>query len=135
MMQVHVVDDPAALVAERLAQAAAAGGHIALSGGSTPRRAYEMAAGLDVDWSAATLWFGDDRCVPPDHAESNYAMAAAALLDRLPADHRPLVRRIEGELGAEAAADAYEAAIRAHLGHAPRLDFALMGLGPDGHTA
>jgi 6-phosphogluconolactonase len=60
---------------------------------------------------------------------------AAALLDRLPAERRPVVRRTEGELGPGPAADAYEAAIREHLGHAPRLDFALMGLGPDGHTA
>jgi 6-phosphogluconolactonase len=134
-MQLHVVEDPATTVAERLVQAAAAGGHIALSGGSTPQRAYELAAGLDMDWSAATLWFGDDRAVAPDDPDSNYRMAAAALIDRLPEAHRPQVRRIEGELGAERAAEAYEAAIREHLGHAPRLDLALMGLGPDGHTA
>jgi 6-phosphogluconolactonase len=134
-MHLHVVEDPAALVAERLAQAAAAGAHIALAGGSTPRRAYELAATHDIDWTAATMWFGDDRSVPPDDPASNYAMVAAALLDRLPAEHRPVVRRIEGELGPEPAADAYEAAIREHLGHAPRLDFALLGLGGDGHTA
>jgi 6-phosphogluconolactonase len=131
----HVVDDPAAEVAERLAEAAAAGGHIALSGGSTPKRAYELAAQRDVDWSAATLWFGDERCVPPDHPQSNYRMATEALLERLPDGRRPRVMRIEGELGDQAAAGAYETLVREELGNHPRLDFALLGLGPDGHTA
>ena len=134
-MRVDVVDDPAAEVADRLAQAAAAGAHIALSGGSTPRRAYELAAGLGVDWSAATLWFGDERCVGPEDPDSNYGMVRAALLERLPEGRRPRVLRIEGERGADAAAAAYEDLILEHLGHAPRLDLALMGLGPDGHTA
>ena len=107
-MHVDVVEDPAAAVADRLAQAAAAGAHIALSGGSTPRRAYELAAGLGVDWSAATLWFGDERCVGPEDPSSNYGMVHAALLERLPAGERPHVMRIEGERGADAAADAYE---------------------------
>jgi len=131
----HVVEDPAAEVAERLAEAAAAGGHIALSGGSTPKRAYELAAARDVDWSAATVWFGDERCVPSDHPDSNYRMAAQALLVRLPDGRRPRAMRIEGELGHEAAAGAYETLVREELGNHPRLDFALMGLGPDGHTA
>ncbi len=134
-MHVEVVEDPAAAMADRLAQAAAAGAHIALSGGSTPRRAYELAAGLGVDWSAATLWFGDERCVGPEDPSSNYGMVHAALLERLPAGERPHVMRIEGERGADAAADAYEQLVREHLGHTPRLDLALMGLGPDGHTA
>jgi 6-phosphogluconolactonase len=131
----HVVDDPAAEVADRLVEAAAAGGHIALSGGSTPKRAYELAAQRDVDWSAATLWFGDERCVPPEHPDCNYRMAAEALLERLPDGRRPRVMRIEGELGHEAAAGDYEAHLREELGNHPRLDFALLGLGPDGHTA
>jgi len=131
----HVVDDPAAEVAERLVEAAAAGGHIALSGGSTPKRAYELAAARDIDWSAATLGFGDERCVPPDHPDSNYRMTAEALLGRLADGRRPRAMRIEGELGHEAAAAAYETLVREELGNHPRLDFALMGLGPDGHTA
>jgi 6-phosphogluconolactonase len=135
MIDVDVVEDPAAEVAERLVEAAAAGGHIALSGGSTPRRAYELAARRDVDWSAATLWFGDERCVGPEHPDSNFAMAEEALLGRLPAERRPRVMRIEGELGPDPAAGSYEAMLREHLGNHPRLDLALMGLGPDGHTA
>jgi 6-phosphogluconolactonase len=131
----HVVDDPAADVAERLAEAAAAGSHFALSGGSTPKRAYELAAERDIDWSAATAWFGDERCVPAEHPDSNFGMADKALLSRLPEERRPRAMRIEGEFGHEEAAAAYEALMRAELGNHPRLDLALMGLGPDGHTA
>jgi 6-phosphogluconolactonase len=131
-----VTDDPAAEAAERLAAAAGAGGHIALAGGSTPRAAYERAATLDVDWARATLWFGDDRCVPPDHEHSNYAMAKAALIDRIQAG-QPAVKRIEGERGPHDAASRYERELRATFGEegVPRLDFMLLGLGPDAHTA
>jgi 6-phosphogluconolactonase len=131
----HVVEDPAAEVADRLAEAAAAGSHFALSGGSTPKRAYELAAERDIDWSAATAWFGDERCVPPEHPDSNYGMAATALLERLPEERRPRAMRIEGERGHDQAASAYEALLREELGNHPRLDLALLGLGPDGHTA
>jgi 6-phosphogluconolactonase len=104
-----------------------------LTGGTSPKRAYELAAERGADWSRATVWFGDERCVPPDHEWSNYAMAEAALLSRLPAP--PAVRRMEGELGPDAGAGAYEALIRAELGAEPRWDLLLLGLGPDAHTA
>jgi len=135
--EVIVLDDPAAEAAERLAAAADAGGHIALSGGSTPRRAYEQAAELDADWSHATLWFGDERCVPPDHEHSNFGMARRALLSRLGTGaDAPAVRRMEGERGPAEGAAAYEEALREEFGDAePRLDLVLLGLGPDMHTA
>ncbi len=135
--KVIVLDDPAAEAAERLAAAADAGGHIALSGGSTPRRAYEQAAELDADWSHATLWFGDERCVPPDHEHSNFGMARRALLSRLGTGaDAPAVRRMEGERGPAEGAAAYEEALREEFGDAaPRLDLVLLGLGPDMHTA
>lgn len=107
---------------------ARAGGHIALAGGSTPRRAYELAAGLEPDWNGAHLWWGDERCVPPDDERSNYRLAREALLDRIAA--QPAVHRIETELGPEGAAEAYE---REFAG--VTLDLALLGLGADGHTA
>lgn len=121
---------------EALAQAAAAelvgaarrGAHIALSGGSTPQRAYEIAAELLDDWSDAHLWFGDDRCVPPDHEHSNYRMVREALLDRV--SRQPGVHRIAGELEPEEAARRYDEDLRGVT-----IDLALMGLGPDGHTA
>lgn len=134
---VIVLDDPATEAAERLATIADAGGHLALAGGSTPRRAYEQAAELDADWSHATLWFGDERCVPPDHEHSNFGMARRALLSRLGVGaDAPEVRRMEGERGPADGADGYEEALREEFGDAePRLDLILLGLGPDMHTA
>ena len=130
-----VTEDPAGEAAERLAQAAEAGGHLVLSGGSTPRAAYERVASMDVDWSEATLWFGDDSCVPPDHEHSNYRMAKEALLDRLPGN-QPAVERIEGELGPQEGAARYEARLREIFGEGvPQFDLILNGLGPDAHTA
>ena len=132
---ITITREPAADAAERLAAAATSGGHIALAGGSTPRAAYERAAELEADWSRATLWFGDDRCVPPDHEHSNFGMAKRALLDRL-SGAVPDVRRIEGELGPREAAARYERALRqAFEGAAPELDLVLLGIGPDAHTA
>jgi 6-phosphogluconolactonase len=129
-----VTDDPARAAAERIVAVAAAGGHLALAGGSTPRAAYEQAAALGTDWSRATIWFGDDRCVPPDHEHSNYLMAKRALLDRL-ASPVPDVRRIEGERGPDEAAELYDSALEESFGGVPELDLVLLGIGPDAHTA
>jgi 6-phosphogluconolactonase len=128
-----VLIDPAQRAAELLAEAAGAGAHIALSGGSTPRRAYEQAAELRGDWRRATLWFGDERCVPPDHQDSNYGMVRDSLLDRL--SGRPRVERMAGEEDPRRAAELYEEALTTAVGEPPSVDLALMGLGPDGHTA
>ena len=120
-MRIEILDDPADAVAELLA---AATGHVVLTGGSSPRRAYELAA--RADWSGTTIWFSDERCVPPDHEWSNYRMADEALLSKL--YPRPEVLRMED-------ADAYEAEVRVRLGDDPRWDLMLLGLGPDSHTA
>jgi 6-phosphogluconolactonase len=132
---VRVVDDPAATVADLLVDIACAGGHVALSGGSTPRDAYELAAQSDADLSAATLWLGDERLVPADDERSNLRMIRTALTDRLPDDRRPRLMPVDTALGPDAAAAAYESDLLRTIGHHPRLDLALMGLGPDGHTA
>jgi 6-phosphogluconolactonase len=125
---VVVADDPARDAADELVAAARAGAHIALAGGSTPRRAYELAAALETDWSRAQLWWGDERCVSPDDERSNYRLARDALLDRVAS--QPVVHRIETELGPEGAAAAYDEELAGVT-----LDLALMGLGADGHTA
>jgi 6-phosphogluconolactonase len=129
-VDLRVVDDVAGEVAQRLVDAAARGGHIALTGGSTPGVAYERAAGMSGDWTRSVLWFGDDRCVPPDDDRSNYKLARQTLLDRVDAT----VHRIEGELTTDQAADRYEQLLKSEVGgDVPVLDLILLGLGPDGH--
>ena len=130
---IQVVDDPAAEAAALIAEAVRGGGHIALAGGSTPRAAYGKVAEMGLDWSGATLWFGDERCVPADDELSNYRMAKEALLDRI---EGATVKRMPGEKGPHAGAEDYERELRETLGEAiPRLDLVLLGLGPDLHTA
>jgi 6-phosphogluconolactonase len=133
MREITVLEDPGAAVAERLTDVAGRGGDIVLTGGSTPRSAYARAAEADGDWSGATVWFSDERMVPPDHPDSNFAMAAKALLSRL--SRPPTVVRMQGELGADAAAGAYEALLRERMGAEPRFDLVLLGMGPDSHVA
>ncbi|HEX3237514.1 MAG TPA: 6-phosphogluconolactonase [Gaiellaceae bacterium] len=123
-------EEAAQLVAERLAEQASAGGSIVLTGGSTPRRAYKIAAELRPDWSSVELWWGDERCVPPDDKRSNYAMAKAALLDRLEAAPAA-VHRIQGELGRDEGTAEY----KHELEGVGTFDLVLLGLGPDGHVA
>ncbi len=98
-----------------------------LAGGTTPRRCYEILAGMSLNWGRVTVLFGDERCVGPLDGESNYRMAFEVLLRHVaPAS----VHRIAGELGAEEGAARYEPIVAA----AP-LDLVLLGLGSDGHTA
>jgi 6-phosphogluconolactonase len=135
MADIRIVENPAQEAAELIAHAVRHGGHIALAGGSTPKAAYGLAAEMGLDWSGATLWFGDERCVPPDDELSNYRMAKEALLDRIEGDP-PAVKRIAGEKGPHAGAEDYERALQETLGEQlPRLDLVLLGIGPDLHTA
>src|SRR3954453_6672915 len=117
-MEVRVSEDPAADCATLLCEAAESGAHIALTGGSTPGVAYERAAAAGADWSGATLWWGDERCVPPKDELSNFGLAKRTLLDRLPAvaDGGPEVHRMRGEHGPHAGADEYQSEFRERLG-------------------
>jgi 6-phosphogluconolactonase len=125
----HIVDDPAAAVGELLAEQARAGGSIVLTGGSTPGSAYRHAAELEPDWSKVTLWWGDERCVPPDDERSNYRLAKETLLDLL-GEPPAATHRIRGEAPPTEAADELDAALAGVT-----LDLLLLGLGPDGHMA
>ena len=121
--------DAAEEVARRLVETARAGGQIALSGGSAPPPAYRRAAELEPDWGSAALWWGDDRCVPPEDEQSNFRLAKESLLDRLERGPREL-HRIQGERDCGEAADVYDEETSDLV-----LDLAHMGIGPDGHTA
>jgi 6-phosphogluconolactonase len=108
---------------------------VALAGGSTPKRAYEMLATRyrdAIDWGRVHVFFGDERTVPPDHEDSNYRMAHEALLSRVPVGS---VHRMRGELGPPEAAALYEEDLVTFLGSPPGLDLILLGIGEDGHTA
>ena len=130
---IRVSDNPTTEVAERLTEVAMDGGHVVLTGGSSPQRAYELAAQRDGDWSSATVWFTDERCVGPTDPDSNFGMADRALLSQLSAG--PTVVRMEGELGPDAGAGHYEAELRERMGSDPRWELLLLGMGPDGHVA
>lgn len=118
--------------------------HVALAGGSTPRALYRLLAAAPrrerIDWQAVHVWFGDERCVPPDHADSNYRMAQETLLSHLPCAPAR-VHRMRGEVEPVSAAHEYEGMLQQHLPRAertlapPRLDLILLGLGRDGHIA
>jgi len=127
-VEIRVVEDPARQAAAFLIEHASAGGHIALSGGSTPGQAYELAAQRHPDWGRAHVWFGDERAVPPGDSRSNYRLVRTTLLDSL--SRSPEVHRVRGERPAEEAAALYNEELDGIT-----LDLALNGIGPDGHTA
>jgi 6-phosphogluconolactonase len=137
----------AAELAEALAADLAAGGgaHVALSGGNTPVRTYELLAESVADWRGVELWFADERCVGPHDAESNYRLVAEALVahaharggaDGL-ADQQ--VHRMEGELGPWAGAEHYAEVLRSLVAPGDEgvaaLDTIVLGIGGEGHIA
>ena len=135
----RILADSAAVAAEAVARilcaaeaAIAARGafHLVLAGGRTPEAAYRLLANSDADWTNWHIWYGDERCLPADHAERNSVMAARAWLAN---SSIPMARQhpMAAELGAETAATRYANEI------APALpfDLILLGMGEDGHTA
>ena len=136
------IDGAADFIVDVATQAIADRGRftIALSGGSTPRPIYARMASVGyrerIDWSKVYVFFGDERCVPPDDARSNYRMAREALLDHiaLPADN---IHRIQGEIDPAQAALSYEQELQQLFRTAalPAFDLICLGLGDNGHTA
>jgi 6-phosphogluconolactonase len=126
-LELVISDDAIAEVGMRLGAAGAAGRTIVLTGGTSVGEAYELAAETK-DWRASSVWWSDERCVPPDHELSNYGLARRTLLDRL--EGPPQVHRMRGELDPPAAAAEYER----ELGNV-QVDLLLLGLGSDGHVA
>jgi 6-phosphogluconolactonase len=148
---VHILPDAdglaaeaAGLVIEQARAALAARGRfmLALSGGATPRATYaqlaESPAREQIAWERTWIFFGDERCVPPDHPESNYRMAAETLLSKVPVPSHQ-VFRMRGEADPEEAAGEYIRVLAetfgTRRGELPRFDLILLGFGVDGHTA
>ena len=152
MEAIYTVDNSSGALAHRAAQylvdhareAVAARGkaRVAISGGSTPKLTFELLAGPpyreEMPWSKLEIYWVDERCVPPDHPDSNYRMTKQALLSKAPLQASQ-VFRIHGELEPEKAASDYEAEIRRNFrlegAEMPVFDVILLGMGPDGHTA
>ena len=146
-LEIKVLPDAAELpheAAERIVTAAAAKladiDHLfslVLSGGSTPKLLYELLASdpyrCRLNWSKVEIYFGDERCVPPDHPESNYLMAHTAMLSKLPIPE-PNIHRMRGELPPEQAATEYGQLLKVKFHHGGP-DMVLLGMGDDGHTA
>lgn len=146
--QPHIHDDETALfqaAAERFAELATSAAkqrgafHVALAGGSTPKGLYRLLAEApyrsQIPWQQVHIWFGDERCVPPEDAHSNYRMAKQALLDQvgIPEAH---IHRMQGEIDPEKAANDYVDELKQHHSDSPpALDLVLLGTGPDGHIA
>lgn len=147
MLEIEVLKDASAL-AERAAnlfltaaeEAISARGKfsVALAGGSTPLRMYDLLPcdpfNMKIDWLKIHLFWGDERCVPATHVDSNFRQSAVHLISRvdIPAKN---IHRIQGELSPIQAATEYQSELQRYFGPRPVFDLILLGLGPDGHTA
>jgi 6-phosphogluconolactonase len=121
--------------------------HLALSGGSSPARTYELLAGELDGWDAIEVWFADERCVGPDDEQSNYRMARETLFAGAGGLSDERIHRMPGELGPDRGASSYESELRERAPAAggeesggagpavPVLDVVVLGIGPDGHVA
>src|SRR6187402_2148226 len=128
----QLAERAAARIAEALKKAisADAKSSLALAGGTTPRAAYEALAKIPgIDWSRVSVYFGDERAVPPTHPDSNFSMAQAALFNRVPLPTANIHRIVAENPDQDAAARAYEALLP------ERLSVLVLGIGEDGHTA
>lgn len=151
MMSVEIFPAPmemseaaAKLFTARVAEAVSARGRFtaALSGGKTPVAIYAFLAQApfisQIPWACVHLFWGDERCVPPDHGDSNYRLVRELLLDHVPIPPAN-IHRMPGEMDPAEAAARYEGQLRdffaPHGDGPPVFDFILLGLGEDGHTA
>lgn len=146
-MEVQVLNDVSTLAeqAARLFMEAASEAvrrrgafNVALAGGSTPLRLYDLLAWdpfvSGIEWAKVHFFWGDERCVPPIHIDSNFQQAQVQLLSKLEIPARN-IHRIHGEVKAEEGADLYQEELKRTFGKAPVFDLILLGIGPDGHIA
>ncbi len=141
--EIVVLPDPAAVTREatdrfvalaRSALAAQGRFTVALSGGSTPKSLYEQLVTQPIEWQHIHVFWGDERCVPPIHPDSNYGMAQHALLAHVNIPPQN-VHRLQGEIDPAQAAQQYEDELRTVFGTLPHFDLILLGMGADAHTA
>ncbi len=146
---VRVFNDPATMAraaAEEIVLAAQAAFrakgrfNLCLSGGNTPRLLYSLLAAPpfleQIDWTRVDLFWGDERCVPPEDPESDFRMARESLIDRLPPGQAPRIYRLMGELVPQFAASSYESLLHGYFSSTGQgFDLLLLGMGEDGHTA
>ena len=132
--EVRVSDQLTEDAAQLLAEAAELGGHVVITGGSTPKAAYKRVAELGADWSQTEIWFSDERCVGPEHEHSNFKMANESLLEKI---QPRAAHRMQGERGPEDGAAEYAKELDAVFGAGvvPEFDLILLGIGPDAHCA
>src|SRR4051795_9612262 len=132
--EVRISDQLPDDAARVLADAAERGGHIVITGGSTPKATYERVVQLGADWSRTEVWFSDERCVGPEHEHSNFKMAHESLLSKI---EPRAVHRMQGERGPNDGAAEYTKELAAVFGPdiVPQFDLILLGIGPDAHCA
>ena len=129
------VGDAVSIISSALTVGTDGARRMSLCGGSTPAPVYEALADLPLDWDNIEITFGDERCVPPDHGDSNFRMASDSLLDKVPLNESNVLR-MKGELDPDDAAREYEDSLRERSGREIYThDLILLGMGEDGHTA
>ncbi|HAA88227.1 MAG: 6-phosphogluconolactonase [Verrucomicrobiales bacterium] len=129
------VGDAVSIISSALTVGTDGARRMSLCGGSTPAPVYEALADSPLDWDNIEITFGDERCVPPDHEDSNFRMASDSLLDKVPLNESNVLR-MKGELDPDDAAREYEDSLRERSGREIYThDLILLGMGEDGHTA
>ena len=129
------VGDAVSIISSALTVGTDGARRMSLCGGSTPAPVYEALADSPLDWDNIEITFGDERCVPPDHGDSNFRMASDSLLDKVPLNESNVLR-MKGELDPDDAAREYEDSLRERSGREIYThDLILLGMGEDGHTA
>ena len=131
----NFVDDAVSIISSELTKAVESKKRLSLCGGNTPRPIYEALSKEDIDWANLELTFGDERCVPPEHEDSNFRMAYEALISKVPINESDVIR-IKGELDPNSAAVDCEVELKKRSPNTMyELDLLLLGMGEDGHTA
>ena len=129
------VGDAVSIISSALTVGTDGARRMSLCGGSTPAPVYEALADSPLDWDNIEITFGDERCVPPDHEDSNFRMASDSLFDKVPLNESNVLR-MKGELDPDDAAREYEDSLRERSGREIYThDLILLGMGEDGHTA